>query len=449
MWTFVLLAVGLTLSGAVAAAVPDTGQTACFDTGRGERACPPPGAALFGQDGNYATNPPRPRDNGDGTVSDPVTGLMWQKGFTRDVQWKDAESLARRATTGGHADWRVPTIKELYSLIDFSGATGTARSFASAPPDARPFLDTRVFAFEYPTATGARFIDAQYISSTAYTGLTMGRARTFFGVNFADGRIKGYPQEAAHRPIGWYLRLVRGPAGYGRNVFQDDGNGGVSDRATGLTWTKSDSGDPALRPKLGRTRLGDGRMDWREALAFCESLSHAGADDWRLPNAKELQSLVDYGRSPQATGSAAIDPLFQATPITDEAGRPNWPAYWTSTTHLDGPSAGADAVVIHFGEALGTLGGGGPGMGGGMGPPGMGRPPGMGGPPPGGPMMGGPMMGGGGRAAPASSIIDVHGAGAQRSDPKTGDPSAYPQWGRGPQGDVRRVFNHVRCVRTG
>jgi hypothetical protein len=42
--------------------------------------------------------------------------------------------------------------------------------------------------------------------------------------------------------------------------------------------------------------------------------------------------------------------------------------------------------------------------------------------------------------------MDVHGAGAQRSDPKTGDASDYPQ-GHGPQGDVIRINNYVRCVR--
>ncbi|MBF0334831.1 MAG: hypothetical protein HQL40_14495 [Alphaproteobacteria bacterium] len=71
----------------------------------------------------------------------------------------------------------------------------------------------------------------------------------------------------------------------------------------------------------------------------------------------------------------------------------------------------------------------------------MGRPPMIGGPPP----QAGQRMGAGG--ANTGAIVDVHGAGAQRSDPKTGDPSAYPQWGKGPQGDVRRVFNFVRCVR--
>ncbi|MFA6294459.1 MAG: hypothetical protein WC637_21895, partial [Victivallales bacterium] len=45
-------------------------------------------------------------------------------------------------------------------------------------------------------------------------------------------------------------------------------------------------------------------------------------------------------------------------------------------------------------------------------------------------------------------FTDVHGAGAQRSDPKTGDPSLFPH-GRGPQGDVVRINNFVRCVRGG
>ena len=42
---------------------------------------------------------------------------------------------------------------------------------------------------------------------------------------------------------------------------------------------------------------------------------------------------------------------------------------------------------------------------------------------------------------------DVHGAGAQRSDPKDGDPADYPVLGMGPQGDAQRVFNYVRLVR--
>jgi len=144
-------------------------------------------------------------------------------------------------------------------------------------------------------------------------------------------------------------------------------------------------------------------MEWSEALAYCENLIQANATDWRLPDAKELQSIVDYTRSPATTGSAAIDPLFSASTIIDERGTTNYPFYWTSTTHASSDGKGSTGVYIAFGEALGYMNG---------------------------------------------TWIDVHGAGAQRSDPKSGDASAYPT-GRGPQGDAIRIDNYVRCVRSG
>ncbi|MGE5503672.1 MAG: DUF1566 domain-containing protein, partial [Actinomycetota bacterium] len=99
--------------------IVDTGQTACYSAGQGAGAiaCPAPGEALYGQDGNFRHHPPHYRDNGDGTVTDLVTGLMWQRGALRGVAFSQAAELAARTDTGGHRDWRVPTIKELYSLI--------------------------------------------------------------------------------------------------------------------------------------------------------------------------------------------------------------------------------------------------------------------------------------------------------------------------------------------
>ena len=52
------------------------------------------------------------------------------------------------------------------------------------------------------------------------------------------------------------------------------------------------------RAAMGRVQIA--------ALRWCESLVHAGQTDWRLPNAKELHSIVDYSRSPDTTGTAAI-----------------------------------------------------------------------------------------------------------------------------------------------
>jgi hypothetical protein len=161
-------------------------------------------------------------------------------------------------------------------------------------------------------------------------------------------------------------------------------------------------------------------MNWEQALAYAANLKGG----WRLPNAKELQSIVDYSRSPDTTGSAAINPIFNCTTITNEAGNVDYPFYWTSTTHAS-TMGGGTAVYLAFGRASGwpsgMMGmGGGPGRGGRPSSPGGGSP----------------------------RFADVHGAGAQRSDPKSGDPADYPH-GRGPQGDVVRIYNYIRCVRSG
>lgn len=74
---------------------------------------------------------------------------------------------------------------------------------------------------------------------------------------------------------------------------------------------------------------------------------------------------------------------------------------WSSTSHLDGKNPYAHGVYIAFGEAFGVM---------------------------------------------NNKLLDVHGAGAQRSDPKSGVESDYPQ-SFGPQGDLRYVYNSVRCVR--
>jgi hypothetical protein len=403
-------------------ALSDTGQTQCYDD-QGRAGCPQPGRVFFGQDAQYPGPQPQYRDNGDGTVSDLVTGLMWEKAFHK-TSFSEAPAQAAGSRTGGHADWRVPNIKELYSLMNFQGQTGrSGPSTQGAPADAKPYLNTRYFDFEYPSV--GRFIDAQYVTQTAYQGMTMGRDKSFFGVNFADGRIKAYPQDGGPGGRTWYARYVRGNPAYGKNDFKNNGDGTVSDLATGLTWMQADSGR---------------KLDWGQALAYCESLSFAGHDDWRLPNAKELHSIVDYKRSPSATGSAAIDPVFSITQIRDEEGQPDWPYFWTSTSHLDGRQPGDFAVYIAFGRAGGYMGVNGMMMGG---------PPGMGGPPPrdgrhGGPPPNGPMMGG--SSSSNLKLLDVHGAGAQRSSPKSGDEARLPK-GAGPQGDVLRIYNFARCVR--
>jgi hypothetical protein len=377
---------GMATSGFCAALtypIVGTGQTQCYDNA-GAIAPPQPTEAFYGQNAQHPGNTPRYRDNGDGTVSDLVTGLMWVKARGEKMSWDDALANANSRRVGGYDDWRGPTIKEVYSLIQFTGE-------CHATTGSRPFLDTNHFGFIYgDLSRGERMIDCQDWSSTKYTGTTMNGDATVFGVNFADGRIKGYPitDPRIHSPHKLYIRYVRGNPAYGINDFHDNGDGTVSDRATGLMWSQSDSGTG---------------LNWQQALAWVQQLNEKnflGHNDWRLPDAKELQSIVDYTRRP------AIAPVFQTSQLSDGES----PFFWSSTTHLDGPpgrTANA-AVYVSFGRALGWM----------QFPPGRGE----------------------------YRLIDVHGAGAQRSDPKSGDPKMFPH-GRGPQGDVIRIFNYVRSVR--
>jgi hypothetical protein len=233
-------------------------------------------------------------------------------------------------------------IKELYSLIDFRGTTGFNRydSFhAKAPSNAIPYINTDYFDFIYGhTGGGERYIDAQWLSVST----TMNGMETLFGVNFADGRIKGYGYRRKGTPRHvkkFYVRFVRGNS-YGDNDFTDNGDGTVTDRNTGLMWQKIDSGRG---------------MRWEKALAYAENIRYAEYTDWRLPNAKELQYLVDYTRSPDTTNSAAIDPVFETSSIANEAGLNDYPFFWTSTTHLDGPIAPSGAVYVSFVRAMGRM----------------------------------------------------------------------------------------------
>jgi ribonuclease BN (tRNA processing enzyme) len=337
---------------------------------------PAPGRPFFGQDAQYQGQAPQYRNADDGTVQDLVTGLVWQK--TPDFRtrtWEEAGEYAAGLALAGRDDWRLPTIKELFSIADFRGDMHTRT----------PYIDTKVFDFQYPDpSTGMRDMDAQYWSSNLYAGTTMRGDTSAFGFNFADGRIKSYPVRFGGGRRGGvkkYVRCVRGGP-YGRNDFQDNADGTVTDRATGLTWAKADSGRP---------------MPWKEALAYAEKLELAGHDDWRLPNVKELQSIVDYSRAPDARDASARGPAI--APVFGLTETESW--FWSSTTHIEN----GFGYYVCFGRATSAR------------------------------MRDGKKM-------------NAHGAGAVRSDPKSGDPACWPD-GLGPQADEIRIRNWVRPVRGG
>jgi hypothetical protein len=394
--------------------VVDTGQNTCFDD-TGEISPPDPGEPFYGQDAQYDGHQPSYTISGDGlTVYDNVTGLTWTRDADLDgdgdIDADDKRTFDQAplyADTlnaqnfGGYSDWRVPTIKELYSLIDFRGRD----TMADDPAGQVPFIDTTYFAFAYgDIAAGERLIDSQWVTSTLYLDTVMGGDQAMFGVNFADGRIKGYGLMGMGDEKTFYVRLCRGNPDYGINDLTDNGDGTVTDHATGLMWSQDDfGGGTGTGPRSG--------MIWEDALALVEQKndeSYLGYSDWRLPNAKEMESIVDYSRAPGATGSAAIDTVFNITQITNEDGQIDYPWYWTGTTHARIDGSGEAGAYVCFGRGMGYW---------------------------------------------NSQWEDVHGAGCQRSDQKNGDFTGYTYmsdgyyFGMAPQDDAVRMYNYVRLVR--
>jgi hypothetical protein len=355
-----------------------------FYNADGKTEAPKKGERFYGQDAHYQITPASYTDNGDGTITDNVTGLMWEKSPNqgRKMTWEQAMNGLgdfRAGKLAGYDDWRIPTLKELYSLTQFSGIfnRGVCK---------KPFFDDSYFDLMDLINPGDRPLDVQSITSTIYNTVTLGGTTTMFGYNFRDAFTKGYPITKT-----FTLYHVRGNTHYGQNMFEDNGDGTISDLATGLMWTTCDSG----WFKAGSAA--NGTLNWEEALAWCERLTFAGHTDWRLPSAKELNSLVDYNRSPDTTDSAAIDPVFQATEIVNAAGMKDWAYYWSST-----PFGDKQSIYICFGRGMGMMGG---------------------------------------------YPMDVHGAGCQRADFRDGDRADFP-FHRGPQGDEMRTYNMVRPVRN-
>jgi hypothetical protein len=224
-----------------------------------------------------------------GVVLDRVTGLTWERAvdpgmFTRD----GASERCACLMLGGHEDWRLPTRIELVSLVDF---TRTDPSI-----DVGAFPDT---PFEW------------FWSSS----LVEGDPAVAWYVAFFDGNTHKNSVDVEHR-----VRCVRGPAaadaGAPAQRYTVPGDGTLVDTRTGLAWQRAVDA-------TNRT--------WNDARTACARLPLAGGG-WRLPDMKELQTLIDETRSEPAIDVAA----FPGTPNE---------SFWTSTPLAGMPS---DAWFVAF-----------------------------------------------------------------------------------------------------
>ena len=100
--------------------LPDSGQTKCYDTNGKEMSCPAAGQPLYGQDAQYQGAPPAYQDNGNQTVTDRKSGLIWMESDdgTRRT-WQGAVDYCNGLDFAGRSDWRLPARFELDSIVDY------------------------------------------------------------------------------------------------------------------------------------------------------------------------------------------------------------------------------------------------------------------------------------------------------------------------------------------
>jgi hypothetical protein len=309
------------------------------------------GDSYYGQDADYASAEFSFTTNGDGTVTDNNTGLMWEVvPMSGHLSYDEAVEYCENLELGGYDDWRLPTNKELFNLSDFSTgwpfldqnyfefATDDTDSMVDGSPQGgSPQGDSDSEMTEVAgadKAAGASLLETdteegndappppsgdsddgsvsksegQFWTQYYYAGTTHGGMASAFGVNHATGHIKAYPAEVGG-VMGKYVRAVRGDTSTCTNDFVDNGDGTITDEATNLMWMQNDAGLA---------------LEWDEALEYAENFEYAGYDDWRLPDVKELQSIVDYSGVYPAINQS----YFTTTELEDN----EFYYFWTSTS---------------------------------------------------------------------------------------------------------------------
>lgn len=264
--------------------LPDTGQTGSFTQTPGE-------------DSDFTIHPPSYADNGDGTITDNVTGLMWQKTDGGEMTFDQAAAYCNSLTLGNYSGWRLPTSIELFSINHYN--------------------------YSNPALNGDYFTKTQ--AGYWWTSETRVDDASHVWVVNAGGGIGAHPKSETLSAGGSKLFHVRAVRTVIRKHlagerFTDNGDGTIKDGLTGLVWQK-------VKPSVP--------MTWEVALQYADTVNLAGKSDWRLPNVKELQSLNDPTR---------MRPSFNTGFFSGITGG----NFWSSTT-LQNTTARAWDINVEYG----------------------------------------------------------------------------------------------------
>lgn len=329
---FALSLVLLLPSFASAAAIdlPKTGQTNCYNQAGAIIDC-----AGTGQDGEYQKGivwpDPRFTNNGDGTITDNLTGLTWLQNTQciGRIKWLDALSSVNALASGScgltdasmAGDWRMPNYLELMSIANL----GVASSLSWLTS----FGFTNLQALAYWSSTSTTTVKKyafSYQFGSRFSGVS-GKTLTYHtwpvkGVSSGPGKLWKTGQTICSSDTGTEVPC----AGTGQDGeyqagaslpdprFIDNADGTVTDNLTGLTWLQDTDCF--------------GTRAWEDALSDANSLADGAcnltdgsvAGNWRLPNALEIISLTDYSQT---------SPMLPAGhPFTNVS----YNFHWSSTT---------------------------------------------------------------------------------------------------------------------
>ena len=242
----------------------------------------------------------------------------------------------------GHTNWRLPTVHEIQGLADYDVVSidSDNETFLSSPAlDTDYFPNARIKALRsYWTANlnvNPEINTNQNSSTDNYFAWVLNTIGT---IASGTGTAVGSTNSAN------YVRLVSSSAAvashfsdYSNSRYTDHADGTISDAQTGLMWMQCTYGQVYDSTSKDCSSGSAESADWQQAFAnAAESNAHGGSygyNDWRLPNVKELGSIVDFG-----SHSPAINQSIFPNTIVD---RP----YWTSTPFRADDS---QALAIHF-----------------------------------------------------------------------------------------------------
>lgn len=261
-------------------------------------------------------------DNSDGTVTDNVTGLMWQKCENPRMNWYDAIDFCEKMKLAGYDDWRLPNIKELNTILNLNYDKGWWYFKDLFPaeglnPPLLHYFSSSSFQNSYAWVTNFCFgYDGYYANKN--TPLLFRAVRNIEGCN-KENRTFVLPstgQKQAFDLQGNQIKLpYEGEYLYGidstiptnpMRYKEMESNKSVLDLNTGLLWEKKSSSSEDVNYKLQR-------YTWNEAVLYVEklnSVAYEGYRDWRLPNREELRSIVKYDDCVPALDNNFFDDLL-------------------------------------------------------------------------------------------------------------------------------------------